>query len=63
MFRIHFQMKVIHLLICDGGEAFIVDSPADFCTMALCGDTGQTKQHILNKATFVSHIYQVLLYF
>lgn len=27
-----------HSLIGDGGEALIVDRPADFCTMSLCGD-------------------------
>lgn len=30
-----------HLLVGDGGESFIVDSPADLGTMALCWDTGK----------------------
>lgn len=39
----------MHLLICDGGEAFIVDSPADFCTMTLCGDAARKEREILQK--------------
>lgn len=28
--------QLVHLLICNGGEAFIIDCPADFCSMTLC---------------------------
>lgn len=30
--------KKLNLLISDGGEALIVDSPADLCAMPLCRD-------------------------